>query len=284
MSMLGMDSSTIVPPVLPEQLSAALAKRLDRAWPGAPFPLGANWDGEGTNFALWSTTATAVSVCLFDANGLETRIPLGDRTYHVWHGYVPGVGPGSALRLPRRRPVRTRRRACSTTRPSCCSTPTRAPSRATSSTTRRCTRATAPTPRPASPVGHRPGRVPVGRRPPPERAVGRHRHLRAARARVHPAAPGHPAGTARHLRRARPPGGDRPPALAGRHRRRADADPRTSSPSRTCSAAARATTGATTRVGFFAPHAAYATQPGDAAMPCASSRRWCARCTRPASR
>jgi glycogen operon protein len=80
--------------VLPDQLSAALAKRLDRAWPGTPFPLGANWDGEGTNFALWSTTATAVSVCLFDANGLETRIRLADRTYHVWHGYVPGVGPG----------------------------------------------------------------------------------------------------------------------------------------------------------------------------------------------
>jgi glycogen operon protein len=80
--------------VLPDQLSAALAKRLDRAWPGAPFPLGAQWDGEGTNFALWSTTATAVTVCLFDANGLETRIPLGDQTYHVWHGYIPGVGPG----------------------------------------------------------------------------------------------------------------------------------------------------------------------------------------------
>jgi glycogen operon protein len=80
--------------VLPDQLGAALAKRLDRAWPGEPFPLGAHWDGEGTNFALWSTTAAAVSVCLFDANGIETRIPLGDHTYHVWHGYVPGVGPG----------------------------------------------------------------------------------------------------------------------------------------------------------------------------------------------
>jgi isoamylase len=80
--------------VLPDQLSAALAKRLDFTWPGTPFPLGAHWDGEGTNFALWSTTATAVSVCLFAANGLETRIPLGDHTYHVWHGYVPGVGPG----------------------------------------------------------------------------------------------------------------------------------------------------------------------------------------------
>jgi glycogen debranching enzyme GlgX len=80
--------------MLPDQLSAALAKRLERAWPGTPFPLGAHWDGEGTNFALWSTSATAVTLCLFDASGAETRIPLDDQTYHVWHGYVPGVGPG----------------------------------------------------------------------------------------------------------------------------------------------------------------------------------------------
>ncbi|WP_375481175.1 glycogen debranching protein GlgX [uncultured Jatrophihabitans sp.] len=80
--------------MLPEQLTAALAARLETAWPGTPFPLGAHWDGEGTNFALWSTTATGVTVCLFEDNGAETRIPLGDSTYHVWHGYVPGVGPG----------------------------------------------------------------------------------------------------------------------------------------------------------------------------------------------
>lgn len=77
----------------PEELTAALAARLERAWPGTPFPLGAHWDGEGTNFTLWSTTATAVSVCLF--NGAhETRIPLDESTYHVWHGYLPGIAPG----------------------------------------------------------------------------------------------------------------------------------------------------------------------------------------------
>jgi isoamylase len=80
--------------MLPEQLTAALAARMDTAWPGTPFPLGAHWDGEGTNFALWSTTATGVTVCLFDAAGVETQIPLGNSTYHVWHGYVPGVSPG----------------------------------------------------------------------------------------------------------------------------------------------------------------------------------------------
>jgi isoamylase len=74
--------------------SAAGAHNGERAWPGAPFPLGARWDGEGTNFALWSTTATAVTVCLFDEAGGETRVPLEETTYHVWHGYLPGVGPG----------------------------------------------------------------------------------------------------------------------------------------------------------------------------------------------
>jgi len=67
---------------------------LDRAWPGEPFPLGATWDGEGTNFALWSSTASAVTVCLFDDAGRETRFPLDDVTYRVWHGYLPSVGPG----------------------------------------------------------------------------------------------------------------------------------------------------------------------------------------------
>ena len=94
MKILGVRASITVPPMLPEQLTAALAARLDRAWPGRPFPLGAHWDGEGTNFALWSTTATGVTVCLFDWDGLERNIPLADSTYHVWHGYLPGIGPG----------------------------------------------------------------------------------------------------------------------------------------------------------------------------------------------
>ncbi len=66
----------------------------DPPWPGRPVPLGATWDGEGTNFALWAAAAEAVELCLFDAAGTETRIPLGESTYQVWHGYVPRVGPG----------------------------------------------------------------------------------------------------------------------------------------------------------------------------------------------
>ena len=63
------------------------------AWPGRPFPLGATWDGEGTNFSLFSMAAEGVDLCLFDERGHEWRVPLEESTYHVWHGYVPQVGP-----------------------------------------------------------------------------------------------------------------------------------------------------------------------------------------------
>jgi len=63
-------------------------------WPGKPYPLGAAWDGEGTNFALFSEHATQVELCLFDAEGHETCIPLVEVSNFVWHGYAPFVGPG----------------------------------------------------------------------------------------------------------------------------------------------------------------------------------------------
>jgi isoamylase len=62
--------------------------------PGSPHPLGATWDGEGVNFALYSETATGVELCLFDADGRETRVPVPNRTAYVWHVYLPNVGPG----------------------------------------------------------------------------------------------------------------------------------------------------------------------------------------------
>jgi isoamylase len=68
-----------------------------KAWPGNPFPLGATWDGEGTNFALYSQNATEVDLCLFDAPDAAEpthRVRLRERTAFVWHGYLPGVGPG----------------------------------------------------------------------------------------------------------------------------------------------------------------------------------------------
>jgi isoamylase len=66
----------------------------ERPWPGRPRPLGATWDGEGTNVALFSQGAEAVDVCLFDDAGTETRIALEESTFHVWHGYLPQIGPG----------------------------------------------------------------------------------------------------------------------------------------------------------------------------------------------
>ena len=80
-------------------------------WPGRPFPLGATWDGSGTNFSLFSENAERVELCLFDDDDNETRVELCERTAFHWHGYLPGVGPGPALRLPRPRPLRPARGA-----------------------------------------------------------------------------------------------------------------------------------------------------------------------------
>jgi isoamylase len=64
------------------------------AWPGQPFPLGAEWDGRGTNFSLFSEHASRVQLCLFGDDDAEERIDVQERTAHNWHCYLPGVGPG----------------------------------------------------------------------------------------------------------------------------------------------------------------------------------------------
>ncbi|MDQ3808808.1 MAG: glycogen debranching enzyme GlgX, partial [Chloroflexota bacterium] len=66
------------------------------AWPGRPDPLGASWDGQGTNFALYAQHATRVELCLFDDMlGKETaRIALPEQTRNIWHGYLERIGPG----------------------------------------------------------------------------------------------------------------------------------------------------------------------------------------------
>jgi isoamylase len=63
-------------------------------WPGAAYPLGATWDGSGTNFALFSEVAERVELCLFDDADAETRLELTEVDGFVWHCYLPGVGPG----------------------------------------------------------------------------------------------------------------------------------------------------------------------------------------------
>ncbi len=63
---------------------------------GMPHPLGATWDGRGTNFALFSANAKKVELCLFDAQGRREleRIALPEHTDDVWHGHLPEVSPG----------------------------------------------------------------------------------------------------------------------------------------------------------------------------------------------
>jgi len=65
-----------------------------RIWPGKPYPLGATWDGVGTNFSVFSEVAERVELCLFDAEGRETRVDLPETTAFIWHGYLPNIGPG----------------------------------------------------------------------------------------------------------------------------------------------------------------------------------------------
>jgi isoamylase len=63
-------------------------------WPGGAYPLGATYDGVGTNFALFSSVAERVDLCLFGADGTEDRVTLREMDGFVWHGYLPGIGPG----------------------------------------------------------------------------------------------------------------------------------------------------------------------------------------------
>ena len=63
-------------------------------WPGDSYPLGASYDGAGTNFAVFSEIAEQVELCLFDHDGAETRVALREVDGFIWHCYLPGVGPG----------------------------------------------------------------------------------------------------------------------------------------------------------------------------------------------
>jgi isoamylase len=63
-------------------------------WPGDPYPLGASYDGGGTNFSLFSEVADQVELCLFDDDGGERRVALEEVDASCWHGYLPSVAPG----------------------------------------------------------------------------------------------------------------------------------------------------------------------------------------------
>ena len=65
-----------------------------KIWPGQPFPLGAVYDGSGTNFSLFSEVAEQVELCLFDDKDRETRIEMPEVTGFCWHCYLPEIEPG----------------------------------------------------------------------------------------------------------------------------------------------------------------------------------------------
>ncbi|HEX5515205.1 MAG TPA: glycogen debranching protein GlgX [Gammaproteobacteria bacterium] len=73
-----------------------MAERITTVWTGDPYPLGATWDGEGVNFALFAEHAEKVELCLFDSNGRRERqrILLQEQTNQVWHCYLPEARPG----------------------------------------------------------------------------------------------------------------------------------------------------------------------------------------------
>jgi len=64
------------------------------AWPGRAYPMGATYDGAGTNFSVFTEVAEGVDLCLVADDGRETRVPLEEVDAHCWHAYLPGVGPG----------------------------------------------------------------------------------------------------------------------------------------------------------------------------------------------
>ncbi|OBJ24285.1 MULTISPECIES: glycogen debranching protein GlgX [unclassified Mycobacterium] len=68
--------------------------KLATVWPGNPYPLGASYDGAGTNFSLFSEIAEKVELCLIDHRGSESRIPLDEVDGFVWHAYLPNITPG----------------------------------------------------------------------------------------------------------------------------------------------------------------------------------------------
>jgi glycogen operon protein len=70
------------------------APTLTTVWPGHAYPLGATYDGGGTNFALFSEVAERVELCLVDDDDAETRVNLDEVDGHVWHAYLPTVSPG----------------------------------------------------------------------------------------------------------------------------------------------------------------------------------------------
>ncbi len=73
------------------------APRKITVYPGNPFPLGATWDGNGVNFALYADNATSVELCLFNSPTDQAEsysVKIVERSHHIWHAYFPDLRPG----------------------------------------------------------------------------------------------------------------------------------------------------------------------------------------------
>jgi isoamylase len=89
------DGSAIFSPRLQKPASTIPGGMRMEVWPGQPYPLGATWDGEGVNFALFTEHASKVELCIFDPTGNQeiARVALPEYTDQVWHGYLPDARP-----------------------------------------------------------------------------------------------------------------------------------------------------------------------------------------------
>jgi glycogen operon protein len=77
-----------------EAAEAAAPTPTGEVWPGKAYPLGATYDGAGTNFAVFSEVADRVELCLFDGEGTESRLALPEIDGFIWHAYIPNIEPG----------------------------------------------------------------------------------------------------------------------------------------------------------------------------------------------
>ena len=251
-------------------------KPITAVWPGRPYPLGATWDGEGVNFALFSEHADKVELCLFDCDRARREIAAhrrcAEHTDQVWHGYLPEARPGQLYGYrvhgpyepehghrfnPQQAAARSLRAERSSAqlrwsdalfgytigahaRRPVASTAATAPPRMP-----KC-RVDRPAPSPGATTARR------------ARAVARHGHLRAAREGLHDAASRRAgASCAARYAGARHAGGHRAPEARSASPRSSCCRSTPSSTTATWSSGGCATTGATTRSASSRPSARY---------------------------
>ena len=272
------------------QAASPQATQLE-VWPGKAYPLGATYDGSGTNFAVFSEAAEKVELCLFDADGRRDQGDAARGRRLRLARFHPQYRARPALRLPRARPVRSRRGTALQ--------PEQAADRPVREGDRRHLRVEPVAVRLQLRRSRQPQRrrlggqhaqvrgdqpvLRLGRGSPAAARIRRHGHLRGARQGADPDAPGHPREHSRHVRRRGAPGDHRAPEVVGRQRDRADAG---------ASLRQRLDThreGAVQLLGLqhhrlLGAGLQVQQQLRPRAVRCRSSRPWCVRCTRPTSR